>query len=108
MSDESTPWLMWVIVFVFKHKVKYLLESLDVLPISEVLAVQLDTILGEYIFIDVYKVFKSYPLQITAFGVADALNHSSELFVTGKFLKKLTRKNLQAIQLRCALAVWKT
>lgn len=66
---------------------------------------QFNEISGKYSFTDVYKIANNFPLEISAFGTADARTNSSELQVTQKFRSKLTRKNLQGIELRCVLVV---
>lgn len=85
----------------FQLRVASLLESLNVLPISEVIVVRLDFVLNKYIFVDVYKVFSNYSLETLVFGSAE-ISNSTDLLVTHN---KLLRTNLRGVQLRCALVV---
>lgn len=75
------------------------------MPISEVLVVQSNLSSDKYVFIDVYKIAKNFPLEISVFGFADISTNSTELQLTQKFLTKLTRKDVHGVQLRCALVV---
>lgn len=67
--------------------------------------VRLNSALDKYAFIDVYKVSKDYPLEMSMFGSANVLLNSTVLQVAHKFQTKLTRKDLHGVELRCALVV---
>lgn len=82
-----------------------LLESLDILPLSEMVVVKFESPNSKYSFLNVYKVAKNFPIDISHLGTAEVSKRSTNLELDEKFLSKSTRKDLKGIQLQCALVV---
>lgn len=82
-----------------------MLQTLNILLMSEVIVVRLDLALSKYDFIDVYKVAEKFPLQISIFGSSYMPLNSSNSQKPHNFQTKLRRTDLQGVELRCALVV---
>lgn len=87
-----------------QNETKTLLQTLDILPISEVLVGRCGA--SKCLLFDVYKIAADFPLEIALFGTINFVpSKDSEILVEPKFLSKLTRKNFRGFALRCILVV---